>query len=102
MRIWAKSKLDVTFSNHTNVPDDLDRGSPQHVVLVVAQCLTGSNNNGFSSVDSQWINILHVTHGEAIVVGIPDHLILHFFPSLHRFIDQQLAGLSKGCGGKFN
>lgn len=62
MRIWTNGKLDVAFSNHTNVSDDLDRGCPQHVVLIVAQCLTGSNNNGFPSVDSKWVDIFHVAH----------------------------------------
>lgn len=44
------------------MPDDFDGRVPQHVVFTVVQRLTGRHHDGFSGVDAQRVNILHVTH----------------------------------------
>lgn len=61
-RFWVKGVLDVALSYDAEVPDDFDSSVPQHVVLVVVERLTGRHNDGFSSMDAQRVNILHITH----------------------------------------
>lgn len=61
-RLWVQSVLDVALSHDAEVPDDFDGRVPQHVVFMVVQCLTGRHHDGFSGMDAQRVNILHVTH----------------------------------------
>jgi hypothetical protein len=52
------------------------------VVLLIAQGLTGGNDDGVTSVDSERVKVLHVADGDAVVVGVADDLILDLFPAL--------------------
>lgn len=53
--------LDVALADDPQVADDLDGGAPQHVVLVIIQRLTGSHDYGLSCVNSERVDVLHVT-----------------------------------------
>ena len=44
------------------MPDDLESGGPQKVVLGVGQSLTGGNDDGLACVNTQGVDILHVAH----------------------------------------
>ena len=61
-RLRVEGVLDVTLSHDAQVSDDLDGGVPQHVVLVVVERLTGRHHNRLPSVDTQRVNVLHVTY----------------------------------------
>lgn len=61
-RLRVQSVLDVTLSYNAEVSDDFDGRVPQHVVFVVIERLTGRHHDGFSSMDAQRVNILHITH----------------------------------------
>ena len=50
--------------------DDFNGCRAQHVVLMVGKRLTWCHNNGFSSVNTQWIHILHVAN----LIGETDSL----------------------------
>ena len=76
-RFWIKSILYVTFSNNSKMSDNLDSTRAQHVVFWIGKCLTWSNNNGLSSVDTKWINILHVTNLQGNNDGLVKNLTLY-------------------------
>ena len=44
------------------MPYDLDGGRPQHVVLVVGESLTRSNDDRLARVNAERIDVLHVTY----------------------------------------
>lgn len=62
VRLWVQSVLDITLSHNAKVSDDFDGRVPQHVVFMVVKRLTGRHYDGFSGMDAQRVNILHITH----------------------------------------
>ena len=50
--------LDIAFTNHTKVSNDVDRGSPEHVVVGVGEGLRRSYDDGISRVYSQRVEVL--------------------------------------------
>lgn len=40
------------------------------VILIIAQRLRGRNNDGLAGVNAHGIQVLHVTHHQAVVLGI--------------------------------
>lgn len=62
VRLRVQSVLDVTLSHNAKVSDDFDGRVPQHVVFMVVKRLTGRHHDGFSRMDAQRVNILHITH----------------------------------------
>lgn len=69
-------------SEVSKVSNDLQCTLAQLVVLIVAQGLRRCDHNGFTSVDTHWIEILHVANRDAIVVFIPHHFVLQLLPTL--------------------
>ena len=47
-------------------------------------------------MDSQRIEIFHVTYRDAVVVLVTHHLIFYLFPSLDGFLHKDLTGIRKG------
>ena len=47
-------------------------------------------------MDAQRIEVLHVAHGDAVVVSVAHHFVFYFLPSLQRLLHQYLRGESKG------
>lgn len=62
LRLWVQSILDVTLPNNAEVSNDFDGRVPEHVVFIVIERLTRRHHNGFSRMDSQRVDVLHVTH----------------------------------------
>jgi len=90
--VWLKGVLHVALANDTQVADNLDSSSTKHMVLLVAQGLTGGNDDRVSGVDAQWVEVLHVADSDAVVVGIANHLVLDLLPALERLLNQDLGG----------
>lgn len=62
LRFWVDGVLNVALANYPQVPDNLDGGAPQHVVLVIVQRLTRSHDYRLPRVNSERVYVLHVTH----------------------------------------
>ena len=97
--IGLESVLDVTLANNTKMSDNLDGSTSEHVVLLIAQGLTGGNDNGVTSVNTKRIKVLHVAHGNTVVVGVTNDLIFEFLPALERLLDKDLRGEGKRSSG---
>jgi hypothetical protein len=97
--IGLESVLNVTLANDTKMSDNLDGSASEHVVLLIAQGLTGGNDNRVTSVDTKRIKVLHVAHGDTVVVGIADHLVFNLLPALERLLDKDLRGEGQGSSG---
>lgn len=78
-----KSSPTLALSSEVSkVSNDLQCTLAQLVVLIVAQGLGRCDHNGFTSVDTHWIEILHVANRDAIVVLVPHHFVLELLPTL--------------------
>ncbi|ROV99906.1 hypothetical protein VMCG_06224 [Cytospora schulzeri] len=97
--IWLQGILDVALADDAQVANNLDGCGTEHVVLLVTQSLTGRNDNGVSSVDSERVEVLHVADSNAVVVGVPDNLVLDLLPALERLLDQNLRGQRQRASG---
>eukprot|EP00158_Paraphelidium_tribonemae_P009904 Partr_v1_DN28995_c0_g1_i1_m25773 len=89
-RVRIQSVLDIAFAYDTQVPDHVDGGGSQHIVILIRQRLRRGNNYGITSMNAEWIKILHVTNGDTVVIDITDNLVLNFLPSLHTTLNQHL------------
>lgn len=98
--IGLQSVLDVTFTNDTQVADNLDSSGTEHVVLLIRQGLTGSNDDTVTGVDTKGVEVLHVANSDAVVVSIADNLILDFLPATERLLDQNLGRKGQGARGQ--
>mmetsp|Transcript_32514 Transcript_32514/g.55402 ORF Transcript_32514/g.55402 Transcript_32514/m.55402 type:complete len:366 (-) Transcript_32514:1635-2732(-) len=87
---WVKSILNVTFSNNAQMFDNPNGSLTKHVVLFIRHGLRRRHHNTVSSVNTQRIEVLHVTNSHAVVVHIPHHLILNLFPSQHTLLNENL------------
>ena len=70
--------------------DDLDRQGAELVVFTVGECLRRSYDNALAGMDAQWVEILHVAHGDAIVVPVAHNFIFNLFPSFKALLDEYL------------
>ena len=92
--------MDVALPDHLEVADHVGGGGAEHVVLPVGQSLAWSHHDALPGVDAQGVQVLHVAHGDAVVVGVPHHLVLHLLPALQALVNDQLAGVGKGLSGQ--
>ena len=106
--------LDIAFTNHTKVTNDVDRGSPEHVVVGVGEGLRRSYDDRISRVYSQRVKVLqwrvrtgigghfksitnlHIANSDAVIPAIPYNLVFDLLPALHTLLDKDLRTRSKG------
>ena len=88
--IGLKSVLNVALSNDTQVTNDLDSGSAEHVVLLITEGLRRRDDDTVTSVDAEGIEVLHVADGNAVISGIADDLVFGLLPALERLFDENL------------
>ena len=60
------------------------------MILRIAQGLRWSDNDTLTGMDSQWVEVLHVTNCDTVVVTVANHLILNLFPALQALLYQYL------------
>ncbi|KAG2007663.1 hypothetical protein GB937_008476 [Aspergillus fischeri] len=94
--IRLQSVLHVTFTNNTEVADNLDGSGTEHVVLFIRKGLTGSNDNTVTGMDTQRVKVLHVADSDTVVGSITDDFVLDLLPALEGLLDQDLGSKSQG------
>lgn len=62
LRLWVQGILYIALPNDSKVLGHLDGCLPQELVLPVIQRLAWSHHYGLTSVDAQWVQVLHVTY----------------------------------------
>ena len=93
--------LHVTLTHDTDVTYNLNGQSPQFVVLRVRQCLRGSYHDTLTRMDAKGIEVLHVTHGNAVVVAVSYHLVFYLLPTLQTLLHQYLGRECEGFLSQF-
>ena len=79
----------------------LDGNLLQHLHLLFLERTGRSNNDRLTSVDTQGIEVLHRSYGEAVVVGIADALELNLLPALQRLFNENLRSEGESALGQF-
>ena len=70
--------------------DNLDGEGTELMILSIAQGLRWSDDDTLTGMDAQWVEVLHVTNGNTVVVTVANHLILNLFPTLQALLYQYL------------
>ena len=96
----VKTELNVTLSDDTEMVDDLDGSSAEHVVFVIRQCLRRSDDNGFTGVDAHGIEVFHVADGDGVTLDVTNDFVFKFLPALDRFFDENLGRSSESDVGE--
>ena len=81
--------------------DNADGEFAEVVVILVGQCLRRSHDNALSRMYSERVEVLHVADRDAVVILVPDHLVLDFLPALQGFLHENLRGERESLGTEF-
>ena len=98
----VECELNIALTHNAQVLYTLNSDFLQHFNLLLAQRASRRNYDGFASMDTQWVEILHRGNGKATVVSIADALKLDFLPALQTLFNQNLWSESKGRLGQLD
>ncbi len=79
--------------------DDFDCYGAEFVIVVIAQSLRRSHHDAFAGVDAEWVEVLHVADGDAVVEAVANHFVFNFLPTAERLLDEHLR---RECEGFFD
>ena len=71
--------------------NDADGKFAQLAALAGGQCLGRSYYDTLTGVDTQRVEVLHITYGDAVVVSVAHHLVFDFFPALEALLYKHLG-----------
>ena len=66
------------------------------MVFVIRQRLRGSDDDTLTRVDTERVEVLHITDGDTVVVAVTDDFVLDFLPALEALLHEDLRGEGKG------
>lgn len=89
-------ELDVTLSYDPEMPDSPERYISELLMISIRECLTRCNHYTLTSMYAHGIDILHITHGDTVIIHITDDFVLELFPSDETLIDDDLMRVGKG------
>ena len=87
----VERELDVASSLDAQLADDLERGGPEALVILVREGEAGSHDDALSCMDSHRVEVLHVAYDDAVVGGIAHDLVLVLLPAEDALLDQDLV-----------
>ena len=75
---------------------DTDGDLAELVVFVIRQRLRGSDDDTLTRVDTERVEVLHITDGDTVVVAVTYDLVLDFLPALEALLYEDLRGEGEG------
>ena len=90
--------MHIAFANYSQMAHYVYGSLAQEVIFGVGEGLRGGYHYALASVDSEGIEILHIAHGDAVVVAVADYFVFYLFPALQRLLHQHLGGEGEGLG----
>ena len=84
LSVRAERILHIAFSNDSYVTHYIDGRLAEEMEFFVGKCLGRSDDDAFSGMDSERVEILHIADCYAIVIFVPDYFIFYFFPKSSR------------------
>ena len=73
--------LYITFTHNTNMADDTYSQLAKFMVFFIRKRLGWSNNDRLTGMDTQRIEVFHITNGDTVIETVTYHFIFHFFPA---------------------
>ncbi len=97
--VRTECKLNVALSDNTQVTDNINRKLMQIIQLLAGKCLGRRDHYTLTGMDSERVEVLHITDSETLVIFIPHYLKLNLLPSLKRLLHKDLRRESEGLSG---
>ena len=94
--VRVQRQLHIAAADDPQMLNDIQGGSAEHLIFLVAQGQRGSHHDAVAGVDPYRIHILHGTHGDDVAESVPHGLKFDLFPSGDGTFDEDL-----GDGGGF-
>ena len=82
--------LGIAAPFNAELSNDAKARAAEHLILVIRQCLCGSDDNTVTCMNADGIKILHTANGDAVVIAVTDDLELDFLPSGNAALDEYL------------
>ena len=79
--VRVQRQLHVAAAHDAQMSDDVQRGLPQHLELLVRQGLGGSHHDGITGVDAHGVEVLHGADGDHVAHAVPHGLKLDLLPA---------------------
>mmetsp|Transcript_72066 Transcript_72066/g.203447 ORF Transcript_72066/g.203447 Transcript_72066/m.203447 type:complete len:1095 (-) Transcript_72066:280-3564(-) len=92
--------LDVALADDAQVTNHLESALAKPEVFVVRERLRRGDDNGVAGVGADGVEVLHVADGDAVVVGVPNDLVLQLLPALQALVDDDLRAVDQGLGSQ--
>ena len=83
--------LHVAAAGDAELGDDVERGTAEHLILLVAEGLRGRNHDRVTRVHADRIQILHVADRNHIARAVTHDLVLNFFPARNAALHKHLS-----------
>ena len=80
---------------------DADSDLAELVVFVIRQRLRGSDDDTLTGMDTERVEVLHITDGDTVVVAVTYDLVLDFLPALEALLYEDLRGEGEGLATQF-
>ena len=100
LRFGVERILHIAFSHNTDVTDDANSQLAKFMILRIGKSLRRSNDDGLSGMNAQRVKVLHITNGDAVIITVTDHFILHFLPAFQTLFHQHLRREREGFFGQ--
>ena len=75
--------------------DDTDSQFTKFMILRIGQCLRRGDHDSLAGMDTQRVEVLHVTYSDAVIITVTDHFILHLLPAFQDVYKRQYLSLSE-------
>ena len=89
--VRIQRQLHVAAAHDPQMGDDVQRGLPQHLELLVRQGLGGSHHDGITGVDAHGVKVLHGADGNHVAHAVPHGLELDLLPAEDGPLHQNLG-----------
>ena len=93
--------MNITLSDNTNMAYNADRKLTKFVILTVCQGLRRRNDNRFSGVNAEGVEVFHVADRDAVVETVADNFIFYFFPTFETLFHEHLGRERESLFSKF-
>ena len=89
--LGVQGKLAVAAALDAQGVDDLQRGGPEHLILLVHKGQGGRDNDGVAGMDAHRVHVLHGADGDGGALVVPHDLKLDLLPPEDVLFDQDLG-----------
>ena len=91
IRMRIERVLHIAAAFDFQIANNIERRRAQHMMLLIGQRLARRDDDAVTGVDTDRIDIFHITNNDAVVIAVAHDFIFQFFPAGDRAFHQNLV-----------